>query len=427
MGLNSLSLLNPWWKDKGWAPPARLVERDLFPRLLDWMQGREIIGLVGARQVGKSTLMKQLIFHLIHDSHIKSRNILYINLDLIQSFDFFRNPLDFISSVYKPGDDRKYIFLDEVQRLENPGIFLKAIHDLELPVKIIISGSSSIDIKGKTSEPLTGRKLFFNVQPFSLAEIGRAGFSPAESIDHFMKYGSYPGIVFTEERNKLDKIRELFDSYLYKDIQKIFKIENLPALKKLVLLLAHQAGNMINKSELASHCSIHRVTLDNYIDYLQQVFVLDIVPPFYGNARNEIVKAYKIFFNDPGLYNFAVSNFSNFDSRPDKGQVFENFIHALIRHRDLKNYRIRFWRTKQGAEVDFVLARHGDPIPVECKASAANKTTLGRSFHSFISTYKPRRGFVVNLNFSGRRKVGACEVFFVTPFELRDRLQKDFD
>ena len=236
-----------------------------------------------------------------------------------------------------------------------------------------------------------------------------------KAFEIFTEYGSYPSIVLSpDSEKKFLRLKEIFTSYMEKDIKKFLEIKNENAFARLITLLSASSGSLINMDEISNTLSIHQVTLDNYFYYLEQTFIIDRIRPYFRNIRKEIVKSPKVYFNDIGFRNFAINNFNKLDIREDKGFVFENFVYLILKEKLGGSYKINFWRTKAGAEVDFIIFNDLKPIPVEVKAKYFKKPAITQSIRSFINTYKPDIAFVINLNLNEEIKIGSCLVRFIT-------------
>ncbi|KAF0134795.1 MAG: ATPase [Candidatus Saganbacteria bacterium] len=408
--------------------PKRAVERALKTEILPWLKRDEIIIITGARQTGKSVLLSQLIhYHLLP----WTKNVHYFNLDIPGHFEFINNQDNLIALATKAGA-RSFVIIDEIQRLKEPGLFLKGIYDLHLPLKLIVSGSSSLEIKSKVHEALTGRKVIFHLVPFNIKELAGALF-PKNSfneiiknkavlnvvLDHYFTFGSYPAVAMAKgHKLKHALLKEIFHSYMEKDIKSFLKIENETAFRNLIKLLASQIGNLINKDELSNSLGIHKNTLDHYLWYLEETFILDFARPYYKNPRKELLKSPKVYFLDLGIRNFAVSSFGEFEFRPDKGAIFENFAYLGLKEKIDPLTPINFWRTKAGAEVDFVISSKLKPVPFEAKAVSLKNYKVGKSFRSFLRSYQPDKAYFLNLSLNGKRKIDGSEVAFLTPSEF---------
>lgn len=402
------------------------INRNILPDIIKWLTEKEIIVLLGARQVGKTTIIFQLINHILMQtaSLFKEKiEIHYLNLDFPQDKKILND--DYIIKLAAKNEKKKIIFIDEVQRQENSGLFLKHLYDLNLPIKLVVSGSSALELKSKVSEALTGRKVIFNINPFSISEIKdcivRVEKNTMSStvlfkkaFEAFTEYGSYPAIILSHDNEKkFLRLNEIFTSYMEKDIKKFLEIKNENAFARLITLLSASSGSLINMDEISNTLSIHQVTLDNYFYYLEQTFIIDRVRPYFRNIRKEIIKSPKVYFNDIGFRNFAINNFNKLDIREDKGFVFENFVYLILKEKLGSSYKINFWRTKAGAEVDFIILKDLKPIPIEAKAKYFKKPAITQSIRSFINTYKPDIAFVINLNLNEEIKIGSCLVRFI--------------
>ncbi len=414
------------------------IKRNILPDIIKWLTEKEIIVLLGARQVGKTTIIFQLINHILmqNASLFKDKSeIHYLNMDFPRDKKALND--DYIIKLAAKNKKKKIIFIDEVQQLKDSGLFLKHLYDLNLPIKLIVSGSSALELKSKVSEALTGRKIIFNISPFSILEIedyilflsknkkssnklsNRCNESNQvmlfkKAFETYTEYGSYPSIVLSSDNEKkFLRLKEIFTSYMEKDIKKFLEIKNENAFARLITLLSASSGSLINMDEISNTLSIHRVTLDNYFYYLEQTFIIDRVRPFFKNARKEIVKSPKVYFNDIGFRNFAINNFNKLNIREDKGFIFENFVYLILKEKLDGSYKINFWRTKAGAEVDFIILKDLKPILVESKAKYFKKSAITRSMRSFINAYKPDIGFVINLNLNEEIKIGSCIMRFI--------------
>ena len=408
--------------------PSYVIERQIKKEIIPWMERDEIIVITGSRQTGKSVLLYQLIYDYLMP---KTNNIYYFNLDIPNQLGFFDDPNNLVDLITK-SNGKVYVFIDEVQRLKEPGLFLKGIYDMHLPVKMIVSGSSTLEIKSKVQEALTGRKVVFHLNPFNLAELSYALFPERrkdevfkndmefkEVLNHYLTYGGYPAIALANgEKLKLRLLEEIFYSYLERDIKSFFKIENENAFFNLVRILSSQIGNLVNKNELSNTLGIHKNTLDNYLFYLEQTFVVDFVRPFYKNPRKELLKSPKIYFRDLGLRNFAIGSFNNFEFRPDKGRVFENFSYLSLKEKLCAPEQIYFWRTKAGAEVDFVIVKGLKPIPFEVKATGLKDVKINKSLRSFLQTYHPNGAYCINLSLKRNCHIENTDVSFLSPYDL---------
>ena len=413
-----------------------LVERDIFSEITKHLDAKEITLIVGPRQVGKTTLLSQLQNSLLEKGIPESR-ILSFNLDLVTDRALFVSQTEFIRFLKERiRKEKLFVFVDEAQRVENAGIFFKGVYDLDFPVKFVLTGSSALEIKSKIHEPLTGRKRIFYLYPLSFHEYVSAKDSPlvkligekelssytkeriAEYLFRFLVWGGYPKIALEENTKAKEQfLKEIYSSYIERDIIGVLEIKNTTAFTNLVSILASQVGQLVNTQELSSTLNVERKTVEKYLEILEKTFVIEKISPFFRNVRKELTKMPKVYFLDAGFRNFALSDLKGFEERHDKGAILENFLFSELRKRT--DAKFHFWRTKEKAEVDFVLERRfGEPIPIEVKATTLKSPEISRSFRSFLSAYKPKHAFVLNLGFEGSRKIDSTEVQFILPYEI---------
>jgi len=419
----------------------RLVERKIFPELINHLKKEEITVITGSRQTGKTTLLYQLKDYLVKQKNIKPFQIKFFNLDLITDLEGLRSQEEFIKFIKEELLKAKflYIFIDEVQRLENPANFLKGIYDLKLPIKLIVSGSSSLEIKSKIFESLTGRKRIFYLWPFSFKEYlfyhqiedlltkDISQINKQKILDYlyeFIIFGGYPKVVLAKTKEeKIQLLNEIYSSYIEKDIVSFLKIKNPLIFTKLVTILADRIGGLVNSKELSNSLGINFRTIENYIFSLENTFVIKLIRPYYTNIRKELTKMPKIYFADNGLRNFSLMNFRSFLDSPEKGKLLENFVFSTL----IKSFEgnINFWRTKDKNEVDFILKDYfGNIIPLEIKAVYLKEPEITRSLRSFIEKYKPYKAFIVNLSIEKTIKFKNAKIEFILPYRLESLFLK---
>jgi len=330
----------------------------------DFFGGRVIV-VVGARRVGKTTLMKILL----QTSAVET--ILSLNAD---------NPAD--RSLLEGADlvklrevvgGRKILFIDEAQKIDKVGDVLKLlVDDFGKEKQIVVTGSSSINLLDMTSEPLTGRKYVYFLFPLSFEELYNGdGLELERGLDQRMIYGSYPEVVnVIGSHNKERVLRELASSYLYKDILEFQEVKSSSLIYSLLKALALQIGSEVSYSELANLLGIDKKTVIRYIDLLEKSFVIFRMGGYSGNKRREISKNKKVYFCDNGIRNAVLENFNELDSRDDLGALWENLL--ISERQKYTNYhdifgRSYFWRTYDGSEVDLVEERGGKLFGFEIK------------------------------------------------------------
>ena len=358
--------------------------RTIFDALYENIGKKPILVLYGARQVGKTTLIK-----LIMEKFGKP---LYLQGD---------DPKEAILLEHKSAKElsdmvfgHDIVVIDEAQRIKDIGITLKLIADNVKDVKVIATGSSSFELANKLSEPLTGRNRKFYLYPLSIKELVLAyGASLVQKkLEDYLTFGSYPQIVNSGSREeKIILIKELVGDYLFKDLFLFGDIRNSFAFEKLVKLIALRVGSEISYTELAKEVGISRNTVYAYITLLEQAFIIFRLTPMYTNKTKEINKNHKIYFYDVGIRNAVIGNTDPIDVRPDKGAIFENFFIAeKVKERAYsgRDSSIHFWRNRQGAEIDFVekITSGGQIWAYECKWKDKNSAPL-----SFRTAYPNTR------------------------------------
>ncbi len=411
-----------------------MIQRELFEELQRHLSKKEISLIVGPRQVGKTTLM-----HLLKDSLEKvGEKTLFLSLDFESDQPFFQSQRALISKIQlEIGKSKGYVFIDEIQRKENAGLFLKGIYDMGLPHKFIVSGSGSIELKEKIHESLVGRKRIFALNPISFKEF--VNFKTdnkykeklldfftlekektEEMLREYLNFGGYPRVVLEDElREKAAVIDEIYRSYLERDISYLLKVEKTEAFSSLIRVLAGQIGGLVNYSELSSTLGISIPTIKKYLGYAEKTFILRKISPFFRNVRKEITKSPIIYFYDLGLRNYILGLFGNLINPSEIGHVFQNFILNLIKEKiELSAGQIHFWRTKDRAEVDFVINTGRYLIPVETKFKQIQKPSIPRSLRNFISKYQPKEAWVVNLGLKEKVNFNQTEIHFLPFYEI---------
>lgn len=369
-----------------------MIPRSYASYLLEELSSTsKIIVLYGARQVGKTTLVKELL-------KTQAGKILEINadekpyLEALSSRDFSK-----LSALVEGYD---ILFIDEAQRIPDIGINLKILHDKLPDLKIIVTGSSSLDLADRVKEPLTGRTWTYTLYPISLNEwrqhSGANAFETGTALEEFLRFGMYPEVFSVgSEARKERYLNEITGSYLYKDILALANVKFPEKLVQLLKLLAFQLGSQVSIQELSTELQIHRDAVLNYMDLLEKTFVIFRLGGFSRNLRKEVTKMSKVYFYDLGVRNAIIGNFSPLDSRNDLGQLWENFLIAerIKRNAYLERFtNYYFWRTYTGAELDLVEEAAGQLAAFEFKWG--NKK--GKAPSDWTSAYPNARYTVVN-------------------------------
>lgn len=405
---------NPWLQSPNYPVVSdTYINRLQLPFLLnsDWDSVWTI--LVGPRQAGKTTLGKHLCQQLLDQQ--RYQQLLYLNCDYFEIRQWLYSPL-FLKEVEETLSLQQYIlFIDEVQRLENPGLLLKIIADLKLPIKMIASGSSQLEIKSKVQEHLTGRQLETVILPLSCREINFK-----EEYPSLLQYGSYPQVYLASQKQIF--MQELFNNYIQKDIIEFLKIGKPDVIQQLLGLLAHSSGQLLNFQQLAVDCRVNVETIRHYIDVLEKTYVIKLIKPYVGNKRTELTSNPICYFMDCGFRNQSLNNFSPIENRTDNGLLVENLVfQELLKYQlqERKNWQIHYWRTKTGAEVDFILKTDFETvIPIEIKYRRSIGLTLSRSYKSFLDAYQPKRGFIITQNQVGTLEYQGCQIKFLPLSDL---------
>ncbi len=324
-----------------------LIRRDIEAAIELSLSKGKIIIIYGPRQTGKTTLVKMVLEKYPEGS-------LYLNCDEIDIREKLTAKTSTELKAYFSGN--KLVIIDEAQRVENIGLTLKLIADNIPDLRVIATGSSSFELSDKIKEPLTGRKIEFHLYPFSIHEMLQLNdqFEMPRLLERRMIYGMYPEVVIKEDP---DVLGQLADSYLYKDILIYQNIKKHDVLLHLLQALALQIGNEVSYNELATEVGIDKKTVENYLNILEQAFIIFKLMPFSRNLRNELKKMRKIYFYDTGVRNALINNFNPISIRNDAGALFENFmISERIKRNSNAGIRknIYFWRTHQQKEIDFI-------------------------------------------------------------------------
>jgi len=365
-----------------------MFDRTIEKTIKEKINGGKAIVVVGARQVGKTTLLKWVL---------KDKDYLFLDADDPSTRSLLQNPTT--EQIRTFIGDFKYIFIDEAQRIPGIGLTLKIITDQFKNVQLLVSGSSSFDLGNALNEPLTGRKWEYELFPISWEEYeNKIGFIKSEQqIENRLLYGFYPEVINNQGKER-ETLKNLLNSFLYRDILAFSDIRKPEVLEKLLQALALQMGSEVNYNELSQLIGINKITVQKYIDILEKGYVVFRLKSFSRNIRNEIKQNRKIYFYDNGIRNMIIGNFNQLELRVDKGALWENFLVAERRKQNLYKdtfAKMYFWRTKQQQEIDFVEEKNGKITGYEFKWS--NKKT--RFPQNFMDTYKAEGHVIDRKNF----------------------------
>ncbi|NVO04017.1 MAG: ATP-binding protein [Bacteroidetes bacterium] len=401
-----------------------IFERKLYSEIKKFLDDDEIIVIHGARQVGKTSLMK-----FIH-SHLKKSNAYFIDLEDFGFLEICNKGVDelikYLNARNYDLEKHLYLFIDEIQYLENPSSFLKIIFDhYKGKIKLIVSGSSSFEIKTKFKDSLVGRTINFELFPLSFDEyllfkgysLKKMAILPEkinielrELYSEYAVTGGYPSIVLEPVLEKKErKLKQIINTYLKVDIRDIGRIRNLQKFNNLLEIVASQQGNLLNINELSITTGLAMQTIEEYLFILENTYVIKLVRPFYRNIRSELIKMPKLYFEDTGIASIiANKTFPNSIS----GSCFENTVFSeLQKHFGSEN--LHYWRTNKGQEVDFVLNAK-KPIPIEVKLTFTGKELTGLKY--FCEKYNIEKATIITLNNKCKTSVSWLNVMY--PWEI---------
>ena len=397
-----------------------LYSRKITSEITKWLPEKEIIILNGPRQVGKTSLLEILKNELIK-SGISEKTIFYLNLEEIKILETLNQDPENLLKYITSQKEKNYFLLDEIQYLDNPSNFLKHLYDKYAgKIKIIATGSSSLELKAKFQDSLAGRKISFSVNPLNFEEFLIFKDFPYldylkkenlpkdiknnfdKALSEYLIYGGMPAVVLQNDWELKQKmLEEYVSAYINKDIRAIGKVENIADFNTLTKILAAQIGNLLNINELGDTVGIPRREVKKYLDLLEFTFVLDKIFPFKKNIRTQITKMPKVYFFDLGVRNAILGNFLEMESRSDAGHLFENFVFLELKNQ--RKDRIFFYRTKTKSEIDFVIEDNSKIILVESKYKKLSRSINSRILENFMKRESNiKEAKIINLSFNCR-------------------------
>lgn len=413
----------------------KFIKRTIWEDIIADLNKPEITVLLGPRQVGKTTLITNIITHLITKLNIDKNNIFYYNLDNIdirseikKSFLFIQKDIELkIGKTLREIKHKICLFIDESQKSPEIFEFTKLIYDSHLPVKIVLTGSSSLQIRNKSSESLSGRTHFFYLYPFTFTEIIGKNYKIYETIEnihdfsrikeiaaegyrHKEKYdlfiqkvlfsGSLPKVFLTDDKNALIYLNNFLSTYLDRDIKDIGAKINLENFNLSFKYLTEYCSDLFNYSKMSSDLGIKRDTLYSYLDLLQKTLIIKTIQPFIFPQLKNIYKSNKLYFFDNGVVNRIQGYISLSELKRAKfiGKMFENYIFQNIYAKILNDYKkpeLYFFRDYQNHEIDFIYKRGEITIPIE--VTYAEKISLQKlkNFARFFSYTKQAKYGIV--------------------------------
>ena len=338
--------------------------------------------LIGARQLGKTTLVKQLVQYLQEKKEVV-HFITFENPTILNAINEHPNNLfNFTTDIAAIADGQTmFVIIDEVQYANNPTNFLKFLYDEYSPkLKLIVTGSSAFYIDRDFKDSLAGRKKVFELYPLNFDEflqfksedtlvkelqqlrtrkdyVGTKQQQLNNLLNEYVSYGGYPAVVLAKKNeDKEELLKDLVNSFMKKDALEAGVKEEVKFFH-LAKILAEQVGNLVNQNELSNTLKLSVGTIDNYLYLLQKTFIVQLIQPKHSNVRKELTKMPKVYFNDTGLRNTLTNNYTNLNDRTDKGNLFENAVYTRLRYLYGID-AIKYWRTADGNEVDFVIEKN---------------------------------------------------------------------
>ena len=342
----------------------KLVNRIIEPQILESLTSNKVIVLIGPRRVGKTILIEQ-ITRKAEEPYLLLNGEDFSVVELLErrSIQNYRNLLG----------DRKLLLIDEAQKIPDIGNILKLMVDHIKDLKILVTGSSAFDISNYTGEPLTGRKITYNLFTLSEQELDQVEteFEKKDNLQKRLVFGSYPELLqLKEDVKKVEYLRDLVNSYLLKDIIAFENIRNADKIIDLLKLLAFQIGQEVSLQELGNQLAMSKNTVDKYLDLLSKVYVIYKVRGFRRNLRKEVTKNNRWYFYDNGLRNILIANVKPVGLRSDLGMLWENYVVSeRIKFQQYTKMTVNnyFWRTYDQQEIDWVEERGGKLYGYEFK------------------------------------------------------------
>ena len=397
------------------------IPRILEGKIQKFLESPEIIAIFGARQVGKTTLMR-------HVYEFLSEPKIFLDFEDPELVSLFDEDVHAFARLYVEG--KRHIFIDEFQYSRLGGKHLKFLFDT-YHAKFFISGSSSLELTIRAATALTGRLFILELYPLSFQEVlsykaprvlttlwerTADGKGLPDTLhkrlmriaETFTLWGGYPRLATAkDEEEKEQVLKGILATYLLKDIKGFFRLATESGLQKLLRALALQVGNLIQYRELSQLSGFSFPLLKRHLSILEETYVVSLARPYFTNKRLEIVKNPKVYFQDLGIRNYLCRDFRHWETRTDHGALVENFVFSELLK---KGYHPLFWRTKSGGEVDFIIEEGGETIPIEVKSGIVR--TPGKSLSGFIKKYRPGRAFVLHGGDPFVQKIEGATVFF---------------
>lgn len=393
-----------------------LIKRDVYSELEREVTSNKITALVGPRQVGKTTLLKEI--------KNNCKNSLYITFDDRNILNLFEDDIDLFIDKYISNYD--FIFIDEFQYAQKGGQKLKFIHDTIENKKIFISGSSNPELAINSFQYLVGRISIIEIFPLTFREFlnfksqensvflnkprKQSSFNEVKKyFEEYVTYGGFPDCVLQDNYEEKEKIlKNIVESYLFKEIKDILDYKNINEFENVLKRVALQDGKLLNKNSFSEDLGIEYKKLTQIFTTLDKTYLLWLLQPFLKNKIKEQIKSPKTLILDLGLKNSLINNYNKPDLRQDKGEIYENFIfNQLIRMR----IKPQFFNQQKRYEMDFVYEKDGEITGIECK-SKFKELKPNNSIKKFIETFKAKKVIVFNENLDGEIMYNECRIIF---------------
>lgn len=391
-----------------------MIRRDIYlSKIKDGHEVVPIVLLIGARQVGKTSLMEMYDFDgskLLLNGQDPEIAALFQQFSQLESY----------LRIYLDGDLNGLLMIDEFQYIPGVSTMLKLLTDKHKHIKVLCSGSSSLDILQKVEESLAGRLRMVEVFSLSFAEFllfndaslyrlfmsfsldtPESGLTAplAPLLDAYLVYGGLPRAALTKDpRQKLAILDDIYKTYLLHDVRSYVKNEHTTGFNKLLRLLASQTGNLINVSELSRGSTLPYRACEDYLELLQKMYIIKLVEPYLTNKRAAITKMKKVYFLDNGIRNIINAEFGDIRYRADNGALFENFVLLELLRNLNPAGTVHFYRTRDGAEVDFVVNQVFEQYAVECKYKTFQKPSHSKALDAFSEMESIDKRFIINKN-----------------------------
>lgn len=381
------------------------IKRTITENLYNDLNEKYVVILIGARQVGKTFLLNK-VATLAKSKKLKVAFFDLEQPDVLQQFN--QEDSTIIEMLVNAGD---VVFIDEFHYLKNASHIFKALYDSKQNIKIYASGSSSLEIHKHLKESLAGRKFIYKIYPCSFNEIAQV--IKNATFDYYCKFGGLPGLIHLKDDEKKEKLLvDILQSYLLKDIKSLIKEENIRAFNNLLYLLAQYQGSIVTTASLANEVGLTAKTIESYLEILAQTYVNFPLYSYSKNYGNELKKSKKYYLYDLGIRNALLKNFSSIKQRKDIGAIIESFVFLELNLQQTPETELRFWRLKDGTEVDFIWIKNQIAYPIEVKTTC-KKNELPKGLKSFMKKYpETKKAFVVNQESSGEMKYNNAIIYF---------------